>query len=94
MNCSCVGVRMGTYEAAVVVKLPWRDKLVSIDSCILPIIQELWSLGIRTYGCCCGHNLVPGMVNVDESDGDRMRALGFESMLDAPYPESTFYIWR
>jgi hypothetical protein len=42
---------------------------VSIDKCIVGKIKELWSQGIITHGCCCGHHgILPRMVNVaDES---------------------------
>jgi hypothetical protein len=38
----------------------------------------LWSKGIETLGCCCGHTTLPGYVDVDEKDFDKMLALGFE----------------
>lgn len=29
---------------------------VSIDECIAPEMLALWREGVRTIGCCCGHN--------------------------------------
>ncbi len=29
---------------------------VEIDACISDTIQQLWDAGVRTLGCCCGHN--------------------------------------
>lgn len=35
---------------------PWEDRaLISLDGCIADAIQALWDAGIRTRGCCCGH---------------------------------------
>lgn len=81
--CDCKNVEIGSYKAAITVKRPphmiskIKGDMVSIDSCILKEIQYLWSLGITTYGCCCGHNKVESMVNVDDKDIDKMLELGY-----------------
>ena len=28
---------------------------ISIDACIVHVIRRLWSKGVITMGCCCGH---------------------------------------
>jgi len=56
-----------TYAHAVVVDIPpeviimynnpsnERRTTVSIDKCLVEEIKHLWSKGIITGGCCCGH---------------------------------------
>ncbi len=51
---------------------------LSIDRCILPELQSLWSKGVRTGGSCCGHNILPSMINaLTKEDGHRMQAMGY-----------------
>lgn len=89
--CDCgPEVRIQEYQNTVTVPIPphmesyreAREKegltpLVSIDRCILPEIQDLWSRGIITYGSCCGHNVAASMVNVREEDDSRMVEMGY-----------------
>lgn len=51
---------------------------IAVDTCIVEQVIELWKAGIRTYGCCCGHNNIDGFINVDPDDFSRALALGFE----------------
>ncbi len=52
--------------------------MVCIDPCIVEAIQKLWEQGIETQGCCCGHGVLRGFVNVHEKDYCRMFQLGYE----------------
>ena len=29
---------------------------ICVDACIADAIEALWAAGVRTGGCCCGHN--------------------------------------
>ena len=93
--CNCDNVEMGSYAAEVVSLIPehmrsyresrLRDGLapiISFDRCCLPQIQHLWSLGVVTLGCCCGHNKVKGFVNVGMD--------GFQKAIDAGYKPYVF----
>ncbi len=51
---------------------------VSVDSCMAEEIQYLWSQGIRTTGCCCGHNWMCGYIGVYFEDIPKMKALGYK----------------
>jgi hypothetical protein len=101
-RCTCVGVTMGGYENQETVPIPphmasYRAErlaaglsdTLSIDRCILPAIQELWALSIRTTGSCCGHGLMPGMINVHDADQERVLALGYRREADHP----NAFIW-
>jgi len=50
---------------------------ICIDPCIIDEIKHLWSKGVITYGCCCGHNSGDSFVNVDESSINKMLKLGY-----------------
>jgi len=63
--CDCIsnGARsadqVGTPE--VVLRIwdyfpDYHRETVCIDACIAPQIVQLWQAGVRTIGCCCGHN--------------------------------------
>lgn len=51
---------------------------VCIDQCVVDAIKELWSKGIETTGCCCGHNLMPAWVGVHPAWYIDMFELGYE----------------
>lgn len=57
--------------------LDGRKPTICLDPCIANEIKQLWSLGIITYGCCCGHNILPSFVNVDDKDIFTMIELGY-----------------
>lgn len=66
------------------------DPTVCIDPCIVDEIQDLWSKGIITYGCCCGHNLHESFVNVDNSHVELMISLGYKMNHEDKTRKDTF----
>lgn len=54
--------------------------LVCIDPCIVGVIEELWDAGIETLGCCCGHNVLPGYVDIYPDQFDKMAEIGYKKM--------------
>lgn len=44
-------------------------KCFALDACIVPAVEALWSLGIRTTGCCCGHGSGHGVVSIEVPNG-------------------------
>lgn len=60
---------------------------VSIDLCLVEEIKYLWSLGIVTTGCCCGHNTLPPYIGVDDSFIPKMKELGYNVQPNHMYPE-------
>lgn len=70
---------LGTYKCCQVLKLPWKDRLVDIDNCLVEEIKNLWSQGIKTVESCCGHHMAnAGYIAVEEESIDKMIALGYE----------------
>jgi len=49
-----------------------KTKKMKIDSCIASIVEALQNGGIDIRGSCCGHNILPG--NIELEDG-RMLAI-------------------
>lgn len=49
-----------------------------VDACLAEEISDLWSKGIRTLGCCCGHGIERGTIWVHDCDAWRMIELGYE----------------
>lgn len=79
--CGCVGIEVGSYANQVLLPAPSHMSKAngySIDACLAEEVQDLWRQGIRTTGCCCGHNKLPPFIGVDFDDVDRMKALGYE----------------
>ena len=90
--CSCVGVAIGSYDNTVLlgrhpcmedylakrVKDGLSGTGIPVDRCIMYQVLHLWENGVRTYGSCCGHNKVPGFINVDPKDFDKAIELGYE----------------
>lgn len=59
----------------------YKNYPISIDSCIADEIQELWDKDIRTTGCCCGHGINLGFIQVENEDIPKMEAMGYEHYL-------------
>jgi hypothetical protein len=48
-----------------------------LDRCIAEEVMALWTLGITTTGCCCGHGKVPPYIGVIDEDIGRMKGMGY-----------------
>jgi hypothetical protein len=68
---------MGSYDNQTTLKMP-NGQLMGIDKCIAEEIKSLWSLGIKTTGCCCGHNIKEGYIGVIEKDIEIMKKGGYK----------------
>lgn len=90
--CDCINVEVGSYSNQLEIPAPkhlieWAEKVnfslggdkktVCVDRCLVDEIKYLWSLGITTTGCCCGHNKVESYIGVEEKDIPRMKQLGY-----------------
>ena len=53
-----------TYANQVV--MPLNGKVVCIDWCIHHIVAALNVAGIITTACCCGHEVKPGRINLED----------------------------
>lgn len=75
--CNCVNVKIGSYDNQIILKMP-NGQLMGIDQCIAEEIQYLWSYGIQTTGCCCGHNIQKGYIGVIGKDIEFMKKSGYK----------------
>lgn len=107
-SCSCVDVEIQAYRSQGLVKIPehmqaLRDhrrasgnpmwEWLSIDGCLIAEIRDLWDAGIRTTGCCCGHNVADPFIGVEFDDIEKMKALGYQVAPNPSRPgdEDSFY---
>ena len=51
---------------------------VWVDECLADEIEDLWSKGIKTTGCCCGHGVDLGFIEVTDECIDKMLKLGYQ----------------
>lgn len=51
---------------------------IQVDECIADEIETLWKNGIKTMGCCCGHGLDLGFIQVCNENIPDMEQLGYE----------------
>ena len=78
--CMCPkGTKMGTYSNSIAVLNPHSPtgKIVNVDQCIYLEVRQLWIRGIRTTGCCCGHNKQDGYIGVVDEDIPIMKSMGY-----------------
>ena len=64
-----------------------------IDSCLADEIKYLWSKGIVTTGCCCGHNYLPPYIGIDDRSSSEIKWLGYKVQYN-PFDserDTTFY---
>lgn len=58
----------------------YKDE-VYVDECLEEEIKDLWSKGIKTTGCCCGHGYSLGFIQVTNDCIDKMEKLGYQHYL-------------
>lgn len=82
--CNCKNIQIGSYDNQVTVRAPdWSNHhWISIDTCIVDEIKNLWTLGIKTTGCCCGHNKVKPYINVEPQYHDIMMRIGYDYFIN------------
>ena len=90
--CNCIDIEVGTYKNTTVLPyhhtmFEYRDNRIkaglpgngiTVDTCLKSEILYLWRSGIRTHGCCCGHNKFGGYINIDEEDVPKAAKLGYK----------------
>ena len=97
MTCTCVNVKMGSYDNSVPMWTPWKyhstgkHKLATVDRCLSMEILTLWGLGIKTTECCCGHKKVSSYISVYEESIEAMRKLGYQNTKEKPDRPDIFY---
>ena len=81
-RCGCRDVAMRSYDGAVLLVQPWDREDgrvgVTVDACLALEVYRLWKAGIRTTGCCCGHNVAPSYIGVVPEHIEQMKAMGYE----------------
>ena len=88
--CKCKNIEIVTYDNQVVLDPPEHMKeytnnrvkaglspKICVDACLESEIKQLWDLGIKTNGCCCGHNKLIPFIGVFEEDIDKMLQMGY-----------------
>lgn len=89
-GCACVNVEMGSYDAQIEMVPPWGvredGRGICVDACIALEVHRLWQQGIRTTGCCCGHNTAPAYIGVREEHIPGMLRLGYEVLPNTSRP--------
>lgn len=89
--CNCIGIEIGSYGNQVELQrpahMPNGSETICIDKCLKEEIIYLWSLGITTTGCCCGHNKISPYIGVDDKDIKTMKELGYDVHPNNLYPE-------
>lgn len=84
-KCSCVNVEIGSYTNQIWVHAPvhmLKENGYCLDRCIAEEVMRLWMMGIKTTGCCCGHNKVQPYIGVEESDVTKMILMGYKRIDD------------
>lgn len=101
---TCLETGTATGNCAYAIYLPWKckfdweeeservPKCVSIDKCLLSEVVELWELGIKTTGCCCGHGRLEPFIGVREEHIPKMKELGYKVHFNScrPNDEDSF----
>lgn len=93
--CNCINVEFGSYDNQVELPRPVHMPSTSgvdticVDKCLKDEILYLWSLGITTTGCCCGHNRGEQypFIGVAFTDIQKMKELGYKVQPNPCRPE-------
>lgn len=105
--CKCdKEVKIGDYSNQIVLDVPKHMKpfknilgkekapYISIDKCLEEEIKYLWSLKIKTLGCCCGHNINKGYIQVTDEYVEIMEQMDYQHIdknEDENAPNNAFY---
>lgn len=97
-GCNCVNVEVGSFDNQIELPRPPHMptsrgvETICVDVCLKDEILHLWSLGITTTGCCCGHNKVEPYIGVDEKDIPIMKTMGYKVQFNncRPNDEDSF----
>jgi len=85
----CKNISFGTYDCSYTIMLPYKvmrygqtegekvEKYVCIDKCLIQEIIQLWEMGIKTTGCCCGHGKNSAYIGVENEFIPKMKQLGY-----------------
>ena len=81
-KCNCENVAIGSYCNQVELKAPnWAGKdIICVDACLAAEIEVLWDKGIKTNGCCCGHNRLEPYIGVYYEHIEEMKKMGYENI--------------
>ena len=100
--CNCktkdLSQNIGTWQS-LYVRLPsfmrssHKNTFIWIDKCLTKEIKYLWSKGVVTTGCCCGHNFKCPYIGVDSESSERMKELGYKVQYNPfnPNHDTEFY---
>lgn len=94
--CYCDNVEIGSYDNQWELVPPtglFTQPTICVDQCLAAEVAYLWSLGIQTRGCCCGHNEQPPTIAVSEKFIPLMKRLGYTVWVNPcrPNDEDVFY---
>lgn len=82
--CNCKNIQIGSYDNQATVRAPeWSNHhWISIDTCIVDEIKDLWRIGVNTTGCCCGHNKVQPYITVSPLEHNDMSILEYDYFIN------------
>ncbi|WP_066689088.1 hypothetical protein [Christensenella intestinihominis] len=69
----CQSVKFGSYNCQTTTK-----DGIPVDYCLEGEVMQLRNKGIETIGCCCGHGVAQGYIQVAPEFTEHMKALGYE----------------
>lgn len=95
-KCDCQDVEMGSYDNQRFIPSPFhmpKENGYCIDTCLVEEILELWSYGIETTGCCCGHNKLWPYIGVIPDHEERMIDRGYKRQFNMSRNEDTGTFW-
>lgn len=72
---NCKQIQFGSYDCYVQTKYGF-----DVDKCLIDEINKLNDFGIKTIGCCCGHDKKQGFIQVSPEYVNTMINLGYQQL--------------
>lgn len=66
MECSYCNGPGGSKTYRNQVLMPLNGRVQCIDYCIRHIVAALNAVNVRTVASCCGHNMMPGRIDLED----------------------------
>lgn len=79
----CKDSPIGEYKCYTEIKFSQQSGInpICVDTCLQPEIYELIRKhGVKTIGCCCGHGVMQGYIQVAPEYVQKMHELGYEQL--------------
>lgn len=88
--CNCKNVEVGSLDNQIEMFHEALGRKIWVDACIAEEVMELLNNGVKTMGCCCGHNKLIPSIAVHPESVKLMEAMGYKHHFNPSVPKGKY----